>query len=108
MDFNQARGEGSDPNHQFSLRTSFDLPHDWTLGAALRYVDTLHNIANGVTGTVPSYMELDLRLSWLPVKNLELSVIGQNLLHSQHPEFGFPTSRHEIPRGAFARVTWRF
>jgi iron complex outermembrane receptor protein len=108
MDFNQARGEGSDPENQFSVRSSMDLPGNVTLDAALRYVDMLHNIANGVRGTVPSYVELDVRLSWMPVKNLELSVVGQNLLDRQHPEFGFPTSRHEIQRGVFGKVTWRF
>jgi len=108
LDFNQARGEGSDPENQFSVRSSIDLPGDVELDAALRYVDVLQNIANGVRGTVPSYLELDVRLSWMPVKNLELSVVGQNLLDRQHPEFGFPTSRHEIQRGAFVKVTWRF
>src|SRR6266566_1292907 len=108
MDFNQGRGEGSDPQNQFSIRSSMDLPGRLTLDAALRYVDVLHNIANGVRGTVPSYVELDARLSWTPIENLELSVVGQNLLHSEHPEFGFPTSRHEIQRGGFVKVTWRF
>jgi iron complex outermembrane receptor protein len=108
MDFNQARGEGSDPENQFSVRSSMDLPGNVTLDGALRYVDLLHNIANGVRGTVPSYVELDVRLSWMPAKNLELSVVGQNLLDRQHPEFGFPGSRHEIQRGVFGKVTWRY
>ena len=108
MDFNQGRGEGSDPQNQFFIRSSMDLPGKLTLDAALRYVDVLHNIANGVRGTVPSYVELDARLSWTPIDNLELSVVGQNLLDRQHPEFGFPTSRHEIQRGGFVKVTWRF
>lgn len=108
MDFNQARGEGSDPEQQFSVRSSMDLPGNVTLDGTLRYVDILHNIANGVRGAVPSYVELDVRLSWTPVKNLELSVVGQNLLDRQHPEFGFPTSRHEIERGVFGKVTWRY
>ncbi len=108
MDINQARGEGSDPQHQFSVRSSIDLPGHLELDAALRYVDVLHNIANGVRGTVPSYVEVDVRLGWMPNKNLELSIVGQNLVHRQHPEFGSPTSRHEIQRGAFAKVSWRF
>ena len=108
MDFNQARGEGSDPENQFSVRSSMDLPGDVKLDAALRYVDMLHNIANGVRGTVPNYVELDVRLSWMPFEDLELSFIGQNLLDRQHPEFGSPTSRHEIQRGLFGKVTWRF
>jgi len=108
LDINQGRGEGSDPENQFSVRSSMDLPGHVELDAALRYVDELQNIANGVRGTVPSYLELDARLSWMPVKNLELSIVGQNLLHRQHPEFGSPASRHEIQRGAFLKVAWRF
>ena len=32
-----------------------------------------------VSGVVPSYDELDVRLAWRPIPPLELSVVGQNL-----------------------------
>src|SRR5690242_15157788 len=75
----------ADPQQQLALRSSMDLPHAVTLDAALRWVDTVH-INNGptggpVTGTVPSYFGLDSRLAWHVNARLEVSVVGQNLLH---------------------------
>jgi iron complex outermembrane receptor protein len=74
----------------------------------LRWVDTLH-INNGPTiGLVPSYLELNARLGWRPTARLELSVVGENLLHSQHPEYGFPgPTRPEIQRSVFGRIQWQ-
>jgi iron complex outermembrane receptor protein len=58
---------------------------------------------------VPSYFELDVRLAWHPTKNLELSVVGQNLLHDRHPEYGYPdATREEIKRSVYGKVTWQF
>ena len=36
---------------------------------------------------VPAYAELTLRLGWRRGPT-ELSIVGDNLLHDQHPEFG--------------------
>jgi iron complex outermembrane receptor protein len=60
-------------------------------------------------GTVPSYFELNVRIGWHPTKNLELSVVGENLLHDHHPEYGFPgPTREEISRGVFGKVAWSY
>ncbi len=108
-DINNALNETSDPKHQVSLRSSMDLPQNVELDAGLRWVDTLHNNNNGVVGTVPSYFELDTRIGWHPVKNLEVSFVGQNLLHDQHPEFGVPgPTREEIVRSFYGKMSWRF
>jgi iron complex outermembrane receptor protein len=56
----------------------------------------------------PGYSELDLRLGWTPISRLELSIVGQNLLHDQHPEFGAPASRQGIERGAYAKAVWNY
>jgi iron complex outermembrane receptor protein len=78
------------------------------LNAELRWVDTLH-LNNGPTvGIVPSYLELNARLGWHPTARLELSVVGENLLHAQHPEYGFPEpTRVEIQRSVFGRIQWQ-
>ena len=101
-DFNNGRGEGNDPENQFSLRSSMDLPCHLELDAGIRYVDTL------AAPNVPSYIGLDLRLSWKPLKNLELAVVGQNLLDNRHPEFGAPTNRQEIERSVYGKISWSF
>ncbi len=108
-DFNNARNETGDPEQQLSLRSSMDLPQNVELDAALRWVDTLQNNNAGAAGTVPSYFELDVRLGWHPEKGLELSIVGQNLLHDHHPEFGPPSpNREEIQRAVYGKVALRF
>ena len=97
--------EGRNPHHQFSLRSSMDLPHDLELDCAVRYVESLPAIQ------VPSYVAVDVRLAWRPLKNLELAIIGQNLLDDRHPEFQslfIPTERTEVQHSVYGKVTWRF
>jgi iron complex outermembrane receptor protein len=72
-------------------------------------VDTLHNNNGPNPGTVPSYFELDVRLAWRATKRLELSIVGQNLLHDHHPEYGFPSpTREEIQRSVYGKVSFRW
>ena len=80
---------------------------EWTV--ALRWVDTLHTNNGPTPGTVPSYFELDTRLAWHLSTRLELSLAGQNLLHSRHPEYGFPDpARPEIERSAYGKIAYRY
>ncbi|HVU25662.1 MAG TPA: TonB-dependent receptor [Opitutus sp.] len=109
VDFSNALNETADPRHQFSLRSTMDLSHDLALDVAFRWIDALP-INNGPTpGTVPAYGELDVRLGWRPTTRLELSVVGQNLLHRQHQEYGFPgPATAQIERSVFGKAAWRF
>lgn len=109
IDLNNALNETADPKHQASLRSSMDLPGQLELNVNLRWVDELHNNSGPVVGTVPSYFEADVRIGWQPVKKLEVSVLGQNLIHDHHPEYGFPSpTRAEISRSVAGKVTWAF
>ena len=101
-DLNNGTAEGNDPQHQVSLRSSVDLPGHVELDAGLRYVDRLP------APPVPGYVELDARLAWRPIKNVELAIVGQNLLDNRHPEFGAPATRQEIQRSVYGKVTWSF
>jgi iron complex outermembrane recepter protein len=108
-----ATNETADPQQQVFLRSGMDLPRSVTLDAALRWVDTVH-INNGptggpVVGTVPSYFGLDSRLAWHIRPKLELSLVGQNLLHEYHVEYGYPSPARElIVRSVFAKITWGY
>ena len=100
--------ESSSPNHQFGLRSSFDLSRDLELDLDLRYVDNLDIF-------VGSYTEMDARLAWSPRDDLEVSLVGRNLLHSHHLEFmsrGYaPFSQGEdidVERSIYGKVTCRF
>lgn len=108
-DFNNTLNETSDPQNQVSLGSSMDLPRGVEFDTQLRWVDTLHNNNNGQIGTVPSYTELNLRLGFPLSEHIELSLVGQNLLHHQHPEFGTPgAGRVEIGRSIFAKIALRY
>ncbi|MEO9054164.1 MAG: TonB-dependent receptor [Steroidobacteraceae bacterium] len=108
-DINDALNETADPQHQFSLRSSLNLARRTEFDTALRWVDTLHNNNGPVVGTVPSYFELDTHLAWHASDRLEFALVGQNLLHNRHPEYGFPEpARPEIERSAYGKFTWRY
>jgi len=95
--------EKSNPHGQFFLWSSLDLPWnlEWDLG--FRYVDNLGRF-------VDSYCEMDTRLGWRPVKKLEISLVGRNLLDPHHPEFiaSRPGGEGEVERSIYGKVTWRF
>jgi iron complex outermembrane receptor protein len=106
---NDALNETADPEHQFSLRSSLNLPRHAEWDAALRWVDTLHTNNGATPGTVPSYFELNTRLAWHAGERLELSLTGENLLHNRHPEYGFPEpTRVEIERSVYGKIAWRY
>ena len=109
VDINDALNETADPEHQFSLRSSVELPQHIKFDPELRWVDTLHTNDGPTPGTVPSYLELNTRLAWQATRQLEVSVTGENLLHAHHPEYGFPEpTRVEIERSVYAKGTWRY
>ncbi len=104
-DLNPEAGEDETPHHQISLRSYIDLPYDVELDAGVRYVDRLSSLGIG------NYTGFDLRLGWMPVDGLDLSLVGQNLFRSQHAEYapffsGAPASL--VERSIYIKVTWRF
>ncbi len=103
LDPTGGNAEGNDPRSRFTLRSLMDLPGGFELDGTLRHVARLPS------PVVPAYTELDLRLGWQASDRLELSLIGQNLLHARHPEFGPPSPlRQEVERNVYGKVTWRF
>jgi iron complex outermembrane receptor protein len=93
------------PHHQASLRSAMDLPGALEFDLWFRYVDELPSL------DVDDYITLDARLGWHPRKNLEISVVGQNLLDNQHleykPEF-LDTAPTEVEHSIYAKITWQF
>jgi iron complex outermembrane recepter protein len=96
---------GSSPRHQWYLRSSVDLPKHFDQDTTLRFVDKLPSLG------LPSYYSLDAHLGWRPVRNLELSIGGQNLLDHRHLEF-LPdfvnTSPTVVKRSIFGSFTVTF
>jgi iron complex outermembrane receptor protein len=109
VDLDNALDETADPRNQIFLRSSMDLPWRTELDVNFRWIDDVINNNNGVAGMVPSYAEMDVRVAWHATKNLEFSIVGQNLLHDQHAEAGFPgPGQEQIVRGVYGKVSWRF
>ncbi len=97
--------DGTSPYNQVRLQSSWDLGHNWDYDLALRYVDNLPRLA------VPAYITLDMRLGWRPNKNLEVALVGRNLLDSHHYEFSSEDLGYvsdEVRRTVYAQLTlWR-
>jgi len=100
--------ESTSPHYQWVLRSSMDLSRNLEFDMDLRYVSNLANYTS-------SYTEADARLGWSLMKNVELSIVGRNLLDSQHPEFVFlgylPNSsggEMEVERSLYGKITCRF
>jgi iron complex outermembrane receptor protein len=101
---------GTTPTHQLSLRSSFDITPRLQWDVWLRHVGKL---GGGPTGydTIPAYTSMDMRLAWKPRRDLQISLVGQNLLDAAHPEkimTNVFSQRVEIERGVYVKVDWKF
>lgn len=91
------------PSHEASLRSALTLPHDIDLDLSLRYVSDLSD--------VPEYLQGDARLGWHPRPELELAIVGKDLLSPRHLEFASPSflvEMRQIPRRGLLQLRWRF
>ncbi len=89
---------GRDPADQVSLQSMMELRPGLQFDVTARYVSLLAD------PVVPAYIAGDVRLAWIS-GCWEWSVVGQNLGDRRHPEFG---TLQEIPRSAYAKLTWRY
>jgi iron complex outermembrane receptor protein len=101
-DTSRGASESHTPDRQFFLQSSVDLPAHLELAAAFRAIDDIAN------QQVPAYAELNATLTWRPASSVDLSLVGQNLLHSHHGEFGAPATRRRIERGVYGTIAWHF
>ncbi len=88
--------EGSSPQHQVMMQSSFDLPKRVTFDFDYRYVSALPALA------VPAYSTADARLAWTVGHHWELSVVGRNLLQPEHLE----NSPVGIKRSFYGKLVW--
>lgn len=101
-DLNKASAESNDPTNQLLIQSTIDLPKNINLGTVIRYVDKLP------APYVSAYTALDLQLGWKLNKEIELNIVGQNLLDKSHTEFipSSPSPRR-IERSIYAKIIWR-
>jgi iron complex outermembrane receptor protein len=100
---NVAQLAGPNPRNQVYVRSSWDLPNHVQFDLIPRYVDSLSYI------DIPTYITMDMRLAWQRTKNMELSIVGQNLLQAHHAEFFDFVGQlvqTQVPRSVYAMITW--
>ena len=105
--------ETRDPEHQVSLRSSIDLGDNWDLDVWLRHIGELEQYAEtAIYSGIDAHTDLDIRLAWRPMKNLEFSVTGRNLLEEEHTEFGEEPLQlyfiNGIPRTVYGQIKLTF
>ncbi|MFW5443711.1 MAG: TonB-dependent receptor plug domain-containing protein [Methylococcaceae bacterium] len=112
-DFDRPEAEdtiGSSPQQHLSIRSAISPWKNINLDILFRYVDT--NIAKSSFGTtvINDYVSMDIRLAWQPANDIELSLVGQNLLSEKHLEYRqeILTTPTEIDRGMYGKLTWQF
>lgn len=110
QDLNRGRFiAGSTPRHQVGLRSLMDLPANLQLDVQARYLSRIRHLPAIVDGSgLAGYTEMDVRIGWRPNAQIEWSLVGQNLLHSRHIEFGTPERRGEIERSVHGKFSWNF
>jgi iron complex outermembrane receptor protein len=96
-----ASGLGNDPKRWVTVRSAFDLTPRHELDVMVRHVAELPN------PVVPSYTAFDARFGWHASRELEVSLVAQNLFDRSHPEWGTAATRTELRRGAFLNFLWR-
>ncbi len=87
-----------------SLRSWVDLP--WDLEADL----WLRGANRSGGSDIAPYLQLDARLAWKALENLELALVGRNLFgaHTEYVDeirLNYPT---QVEPSAYLKVTWRF
>ncbi len=90
---------GDDPRRQVSLRSTMRPAQDVDVDLTLRHVASLPSPA------VPSYTVLDARVGWAVRRDLEISLVAQEL-GKRHVEFD-PASASRFGPMAFVKLEWR-
>ena len=97
--------ENSDPEHQVLVRAQVDLPNDVELDLIYRAIDELSDFGIG------SYSELDARLGWRATEDIEIAVVGENLIDDSHREYDSTfilQGSSEIERAVKGEITVTF
>jgi iron complex outermembrane receptor protein len=105
LDLSSPDPAGASPRHQFSVRSSIDLPKNLEQDVTWRYVGGLDGLA------IPSYYSLDAHLGWAATPHIDLSIGGQNLTNNEHLEFRpdfIATTPTVVKRTFQVTARWKF
>jgi len=92
---------GSSPRHEATVQSAFDLTKRFQLDLTYRFVSALP------AQMVPAYSTGDFRFGWRAGRQLDLSLVGQNLFQPWHVEYaGDPGPLVGVRRSVFLKMTW--
>ncbi|MES2348579.1 MAG: TonB-dependent receptor [Pseudomonadota bacterium] len=91
----------TDPARHWLLGSSLDLSERLTLDLHLRHNSSLPK------PSVPAYTELNMQLLWRPRADIDVALIGQDLLHPSHVEYG-DANRSVFERTVLLKLSKRF
>lgn len=96
--------EGDTPENQFTIRSQYNITANLELDNTLYFVDELESLG------VDKYYRFDTRVTWYPKKDLELSIVGKNLLDDRHQEYeATPYSiSAEVERSFYLKLGYKF
>ncbi|HXE54608.1 MAG TPA: TonB-dependent receptor [Tepidisphaeraceae bacterium] len=101
----QSYFEGSSPQHQFQLRSYYNLTRNVQLNAMGWYVSELS------AGHIPGYFRVDANVAWQVNDHLQLMAGVQNIFDNRHPEFSDVQSftvASQTPRTFFAQLNFSY
>lgn len=104
--------EGMSPEHQFKLKSFYNITPEFEFDNIIYYVDNLPMAsANGYKYSgLPSYVRFDTRFGYVPNRNFDLSVGIQNLFDQRHREFKRSTYNYqtEFGRTYYVKGVYRY
>ena len=111
-DTNLEEFEKTSPRSQVRLQARYNFAPNIEFDNTLYYVDDIKYFSNNVEKEIDSYFRLDSRVGYLFENiNLELSVVGQNILgKKRHQEFGpgLINTSAEIGRSFYFKLAWEY
>ena len=104
---NEANVESLNAAHTANIRSMMNLPNQWQLDFWVRYMGSFRTS----NAEIDPYTALDIRLAKAINKNLEFSIVGQNLFDKQRAEFSEVFSGSvgtEVQESWYAQLWWAF
>lgn len=101
---------GEQPQHGLSLRLGLDPSPTTQVDLWLRH-QSAFELAFARDARIPAHTGLDLRLAWRPRSDLELAVVGKNLLDDHHAEYRSTyavNDEFQIRRSVQVNLAWHF
>jgi iron complex outermembrane receptor protein len=95
--------EGDSPVHTAVIQSFLTLPRAVEFSLTYRYVAAL----TGTDQKVPAYSTGDAQMAKHLTRDLQVSIVGRNLLQPAHPEYaGPPGGLVGVRRSAYLQLTW--